>query len=421
MIWYKKFDRLLPMRTSRLLLCITLPALGACSVQQRIESVEQDIHRQFADAQSWEQLPLRVISWEQAVSMMLRGNHSLKELDSRIEDAERNSISIYTDMIPGVSYYGYFTRSINQLSSEVSAKDLSSEINVTFSLPSLSQVPYRVYASQAEIYSILKAKEGKERECISQLYNAVHSRALDLKIREYDATSPDISEQDKILAKRAYLNADAEHWNTMAKLLGDYSARWQILPSSAPRIDWSIYEARMSKPDDLVVCMYALRLEQARLTQYRVALNYLPTINMSLYSPTLFSSSGGTYQGSFLSGEDTRLNMSLSYSLDTKLSNWNSYKRGKQQYEKVQREVAAGIIEHKNKLATLKSSVQEYRHWRSYMNKRIEYLHAQPVTSAEELITRDRTILDMEKELLIQEKSVLESESAVVLEYGLIR
>lgn len=409
------------MRTSHLLLCITLPALSACSIQQRIDKVGEDIHRQFADAQSWEQLPLRVISWEQAVSMMLRSNHSLKELNSRLEDAERDSISIYTDMIPGVSYYGYFTKSIDQLSNEVSSKDLNSEINITFSLPSLSQVPYRVYASKAQTYSILKAKEGKERELVSQLYHAVHARALDLEIREFDETSPNISEQDKLLAKRTYLNADAEHWNTMAKLLGDYSARWQILPSSASRIDWARYEPIMDKPDDLVVCMYALRLEQARLTQYRVALNYLPTINMSLYSPSLFSSSGGTYQGSFLSGEDTKLNMSLSYTLDTKLSNWNSYKRGKEQYEKVKLEVAAGIIEHKNKLATLKASVQEYRHWLSYMNKRIEYLETQPVATAEELITRDKTVLEMKKELLMQAKSVLESESAVVLEYGLIR
>ena len=177
----------------------------------------------------------------------------------------------------------------------------------------------------------------------------------------------------------------------------------------------------MNKLDDLVVCMYALRLEQARLSQYQTALRYFPTINTSLYSPSLFSSSGGTYQGTFLSGEDTRLNLSLSYSLDTQLSNWNSYKRGKAQYEKAQREVAAGIIEHKNKLATLKASVREYNNWRSYMEKRIDYLRHQPAATAEELIARDRSIYDMKKELINQEKAAVESEAAMVLEYGLIR
>ena len=107
--------------------------------------------------------------------------------------------------------------------------------------------------------------------------------------------------------------------------------------------------------------------------------------------------------------------------MDTQLSNWNSYKRGKAQYEKAQREVAAGIIEHKNKLATLKASVREYNNWRSYMEKRIDYLRHQPVATAEELIARDRAIYDMKKELINQEKAAVESEAAMVLEYGLIR
>ena len=177
----------------------------------------------------------------------------------------------------------------------------------------------------------------------------------------------------------------------------------------------------MDKLDDLVVCMYAMRLEQARLAQYQTALQYLPTINTSLYSPSLFSSSGGTYQGTFLSGEDTRLNLSLSYSLDTKLSTWNSYKRSKDQYEKAKREVTTGIIEHKNKLSTLKASVREYNNWRSYMEKRIDYLLRQPSSTAEELIARDRAVYDMKKELINQEKTAVESEAAMVLEYGLIR
>ncbi|MBR3945258.1 MAG: hypothetical protein IKK15_09215, partial [Akkermansia sp.] len=79
------------------------------------------------------------------------------------------------------------------------------------------------------------------------------------------------------------------------------------------------------------------------------------------------------------------------------------------------------IIEHKNKLATLKESVKEYNNWRSYMQKRIDYLQKQPVSSAEELITRDRTIYDMKKELLTQAQSAVESEAAVILEYGLIK
>ncbi len=395
--------------------------LNSCSLEQRLDSVAADIHRRFADAESWDKLPLRVISWEQAVAMMARCNADIKDAQSIIDEAERDSISVYTDMIPGVSYYGYFTKSIKQLSENISANDLNSNINVTFSIPTLSQVPYRVYAAKARTYAAIKAKEGKERELVSLLYSQVRTRELDLKLRELALTNPDLTEQDKLLAAKNDISADAAHWQKMSELLGDYSARWQILPSSAPKISWAKYEPRMDKLDDLVVCMYAMRLEQARLAQYQTALQYLPTINTSLYSPSLFSSSGGTYQGTFLSGEDTRLNLSLSYTLDTKLTTWNSYQRSKAQYEKTQREVTAGIIEHKNKLSTLKASVREYNNWRSYMEKRIDYLQQQPSSTADELIARDRSIYDMKKELINQEKTAVESEAAMVLEYGLIR
>lgn len=389
-------------------------------MEQRLDVVSEKIQQRFADAKSWEQLPLRVISWQQALAMMYRCNDDLKSMDSEIEQAERDGLSVYTDMIPGISYYGYFTRSIKQLSDQMSANDLESNVNITFSLPSLTQVPYRVYAAKARTYAAIKAKEGKERECVAQLYQTVHARALDLKLRDLETTNPDLTEQQRLLNVRNELTADAEHWKQMASLLGDYSARWVVLPSSVPHVPWGKYQNRMSALDDLVVCSYALKLEQARMAQYQIALRYLPTINTSLYSPSLFSSSGGTYQGSFLDGEDTRINLSLSYSLDTNLQQWNSYKQSKEQYEKISREVTAEIINHKNKLATLRDSMREYNNWRSYMQKRIEYLRQQPGRTAEELISRDRSIYDMQRELLTQAKSALESEAALILEYGLL-
>lgn len=407
------------MRVSISVVLLSVALLSSCSIEQRLDIASAGIHKQFADARSWDELPLRVISWEQAVAMMLRNNAAIKDAQSSIDEAERESLSIYTDMIPGLSYYGHFTRSINQLSNSVSAKDLNSDINITFSIPTLTQVPYRVYAAKATTYAAIKSKEGKERELISKLYSLVRTRGIDLELRELQNINPDLTEQDRLMSKQTVLTEDAEHWKQIAELLGDYSARWQILPSSAPRVNFSRYMNRMNNLDELVVCAYALRLEQARLAQYQVALRYLPTINTSLYSPSLFSSSGGTYEGTFLDGENTKLNLSLSYSLDTHLSVWNSYKRNKDNYEKAKREVAVGIIEHKNKLATLKASVREYHNWKSYMEKRIDYLKKQPVNTADALITRDRTVYEMQRELLMQERAAVESEAAVLLEYGL--
>lgn len=395
--------------------------LSACSLEQRLDTVSENLHKQYADAKEWDQLPLRIISWEQAVAMMMRCNTELADAQSAIEEAERDSLSIYTDMIPGVSYYGYFTKNIKSLSDDISANDLSSNVNITFAIPTLTQVPYRVYAAKAKTFAAIKAREGKERELVAKLYTLVHTRRLQLEARALESTNPNATEQDKLLSKKNHLAEDAAHWQQMSELLGDYSARWQILPSSAPKVQWADYEPRLNRLDDLVVCAYALRLEQARLAQYQIALQYLPTINTSLYSPSLFSSSGGTYEGTFLSGEDTRINLNLSYSLDTNLSVWNNYQRNKDQFEKVKRQVQTGLVEHKNKIATLKTSVREYHNWRSYMQKRIAYLQKMPVSSAEELISRDSTIYEMQLELIKQAQSAVESEAAIILEYGLMK
>ena len=171
--------------------------------------------------------------------------------------------------------------------------------------------------------------------------------------------------------------------------------------------------------DALTVCQFALQLEQARMRQYSIALNFLPTINTSLYSPQLFSSTGGTYSGTFLNMDDTKLNMSISYTLDTKLNNWNNYCDSKEAYELQQRETYAKMVEHKQKLSALKASMDEYMTWRDFMHKRIEHLRTAPAANAEEFLENETTLHSMQKELLTQEAAAIESESSLILQYGL--
>ena len=206
----------------------------------------------------------------------------------------------------------------------------------------------------------------------------------------------------------------------MATLLGDYSARWRILPSSIPQFKWSDYRKRTGQLDQLIICQLAMELEASRLQQYQVALNYLPTINTSIYSPSLFSSTGGTYTGTFLDMDDTKLNLSLSYSLDSKLNTWNNYQNSKAEYKLKQKEISARLIDFKQKLATLRSSMDEYYAWRSYMHKRIEHLTDAPASNAAEFLDNETNLHAMKQELLNQEKAAIESEAALILQYGLL-
>ena len=397
---------------------VLLLCLCGCSVEQRLSALSSKIEISYADAREWEQLPVKTISWQQAMSMVQQNNIELKKLSSTIDRYERQGWSVYTDMIPGLSYYGYFTKSINDLGGGAT-NDVNSNVNITFNMPTITNIPYRVYSARASTFAAIKSKELRERDLTAKLYSAVRGREVELKKRALAKLKPELTEKERMLAESSQRLNDAAHWKNVAEILGDYSARWHILPQSMPRVKWNRYLPRFSKLSELSIARFAIRLEQSRLSQYGVALQYLPTISTNLYSPSLFSSTGGTYEGAFLNGEDTKLNLNLSYTLDTRLSNWNQYLDRKADYENTRREVHAAIIDHKHKLMQLKTSMQDYLSWRSYMNKRIDYLQELQPETAEAQLERDATVLDMRAELLGQESKAIESEAAVILEYGL--
>lgn len=401
-----------------LALAVLLPA---CSLDQRINRVSADIERLYSQTRLWEQLPQRTISWQQAIAMMRRQNPQLLAAQARIEHEQREELSVYTDMIPGVSYYSYFNKSLQGLTQSLSSNDIQTSLNVNFYLPTLTRLPYEVYSAKASAYAAIKAKEGKEQELISKLYTAVRMRDLRRRQLAHDKKSDAAAAGDNLPTAPNFgaENNDLEYWKQISTLLGDTTARWNILPSSMPTFRWSHYSKKLQRLSELMVCQHALKLEQARLAQYGVAMDYLPTINTSMYSPSLFSSSGGTYSGTFLDMNDTTLNLSLSYALDTKLDNWYTYKDNKARYEQVSRDVVRSLLEHKQKMALLRRSMNEYFTWRSYMQKRMDFIKNSPSDNPTDFLERAQELHRMQSELLSQEEKVIESEAALVLEYGL--
>lgn len=404
------------MKPSALILLLCAVALQSCSLDERLASTSGRLEQQFADLKSWDELPIRTISWNQAVSMIKRNNFEYQASRKTIERANREELSVYTELIPGVSYYSYMNKALGDLTSAYDSNDISQNLNITFYLPSLTRVPYRVYASKATTFSAIKAQEGKERELISKLYLLQRKQDISQRLKALEEQS---SQKEDAPFKALASAKSNEQWIQIAALLGDHSARWVILPSSVPHFCWSEYRKLTGTLDPLIFCNLALELEQSRLNQYSVALNYLPTINANLYSPSLFSSTGGTYSGTFLDMDDTKLNLSLSYMLDTKLTNWNSYRDSKDAYEQKKREIATRLVDYKQKLIALRNSMDEYTAWRSYMLKQMEYLRSTPAANAEEFLKNETTLHAMKKELLTQEEASVESEAALILQYGL--
>lgn len=401
-----------------LALAVLLPA---CSLDQRIDRVSAEIERLYSQTRLWEDLPQRSISWQQAIAMMRRQNPQLLAAQARIEHEQREALSVYTDMIPGISYYSYFNKSLQGLTQTLSSDDIQTSVNIHFYLPTLTRVPYKVYSAKAEAYAAIKAKEGKEQELISKLYTAVRTRDLRQRQLAHDKKSAAAATGETLPAPPNFgaENSDLEYWKQISTLLGDTSARWNILPSGIPPFRWSHYSRKMKQLSELMVCQHALKLEQARLAQYGVAMDYLPTINTGMYSPSLFSSTGGTYSGTFLDMDDTTLNLSISYRLDTKLDNWYTYKDNKARYELVSRDIVRSLLEHKQKMTLLRRSMNEYYAWRSYMQKRMDFIRNSPSDTPADFLERAQELHRMQSELLSQEEKVIESEAALVLEYGL--
>lgn len=401
-----------------LALAVLLPA---CSLDQRIDRVSAEIERLYSQTRLWEELPQRTISWQQAIAMMRRQNPQLLAAQAHIEHEQREELSVYTDMIPGVSYYSYFNKSLQGLTQSLSSNDVQTTVNINFYLPTLTRLPYKVYSAKASAYAAIKAKEGKEQELISKLYSAVRLRELRQRQLAHDKKSAAAASGAPLPAPPNFgaENSDLEYWKQISTLLGDTSARWNILPSGIPPFRWSHYSRKMKLLSELMVCQHALKLEQARLAQYGVAMDYLPTINTGMYSPSLFSSTGGTYSGTFLDMDDTTLNLSISYRLDTKLDNWYTYKDNKARCELVSRDIVRSLLEHKQKMTLLRRSMNEYYAWRSYMQKRMDFIRNSPSDTPADFLERAQELHRMQSELLSQEEKVIESEAALVLEYGL--
>lgn len=398
---------------------LALALCCGCSLQQRIDKAMGKIEEAYATSQTWEELPLRTLSWQQALQMIEEQNLELRQQKDRVRESERDELSVYTQMIPGVTYYSYFTSSLRDLTNQVNSNQLASTVNINFSIPTLTQIPYRVYASKATTYAHMKAVEGKKRELTAALYKLVRSKELADALQALESESDSDKEDSQANAKS--ISAPGENkWGEIAKLLGNAQARWVILPESMPHVTLEKYAHRLDKLDPLVVCQFALRLEQARMIQYGIALQYLPTIDTSLYSPSLFSSSGGTYSGTFLDSKDTKLNLNINYSLDTDMELWNRFMRSKERYEQTKQEIAGQLKDYRNKLRTMRQSYSEYSLWRSVMQKRLAFLRQGVPGSAEEYLTRRKDIYAIRKELLSQESQVIETEAALILQYGLL-
>lgn len=403
-------------------LCFFFLPMTSCSVDRHMEEKTREMMKQIDSEPHWEQLPERTISWDSALKMMMDNNLDLKDSQLNLQQAEWSVTRVFTQIIPGVNLDLMLTRDISALSS-VSTKDVEYNTNILFNMPSLTQVPFDYYAAKASVYASKSILAMKKRELFAQLYrqvllydNALRSRKNALESLPYDDDGTQRAKLD-----REWQKTRKDLSKAFAVLFGDLNAQWFVAPSTLPRINWPAYRKACRKLDFLVVSIMAMELEASRLGVLNVKMRFFPSMDINFYSPSLFTGSGGTYEGFFAGGGDMKVNMSLREQLDTRLDVWNQYRNARENHRILEKKMRMRLLDRRDKVEALIKSRDEFEGWRSYYRKKAVFLKNHLAFSGEEYLQQRKELQSIYHDLDAESAKNADVEAALIMEYGWLK
>lgn len=396
---------------------VVLLALTGCSISERMDSAREDLMREYQAMPDWKSLPQKRISWQQAVAM-LENNVEMQQARLNINKSRRECERVYRDLIPLLDL-GYYYNSALLKSSDRYKTNSSFNVNTIFSIPALTQLPMDHYRRALEHFKAEKELELKRRELLAKLWQYFNEGLLEKRLQAMEEADPGTLTADIELRNRERELRERERSQNISKLFNNYSARWVLMPETAPKINWQQYRKLAKVPDELTQTQMALTLEAARMAKLGVGLQYLPNVHLNFYSPTLFSTTGGTTEG-FLSGaEDVRLNLNIYTQLDTRLDIWSQWAEAEEKHKLVQQELTQQMYEYRNKMELLLDSWKTYDDWMQSTQAYIAFRRSQGACDAQSVQDIHQEDLALQKELLDQAKKNLERECALIQEYGI--
>lgn len=402
--------------------CIYAAAWTSCSVDKHMERKAGELMNRMAAIPDWNRLPRKEISWDQAMACMMEGNLDLKRSEQSLRTTERAVVNVFTQIIPGVNLDWMLTKELSELS-RVTAQDVEYNTNILFNMPSLTQIPFDYYSAKSAVYTAQKTLEMKKRELVSRLYRQVISyqnARISYRNRLNSLPYDDDGVQKKIAEQELEKSLD-DISEGFATLMGNMEARWLVKPETMPRLDWGKYKSAARHLDLLVVTMVAMELEASRLQVLNAKMKFFPSVDINFYSPTLFSSTGGTYQGFFAGGGDMQVNMSLREELDTRLTSWFQYKTAKENHDLMQKKVLMDLQQRRIKVAALMESRRRFEVWKRVILKEIEFKKSQMAFSGKEYLDQRKDIKTMYENLDSETAKNAEVEAALIMEYGWLK
>lgn len=390
-----------------------------CTVEQRVESARLNLLEEYQAITDWEKLPERPLSWQQAL-IMLENNLELRQAQLNILEAEQQRDRVYRDFIPLINIGHYYSAALLQGNNSAHSSS-AFDVNILFNIPAVTRLPIDHYTHSLALFKAEKDLELKRRELTAKLWEIF--RKHDLTRREYavEDSSPEARQADQQLKAEERELEQRDSTRELCALLNNYSARWQPMTGTLPDISWQKYKKLARVPDELTQTMMALTLESARLQKLGVGLQYLPDIHINFYSPSLFTSSGGTTEGFFSGGQDVRMNLNIYQELDTRMEIWSQWAMAKENYKLVQQELTHQMHEYRHKMQLLLDSWKTYERWKLSTQSYMRFRSNQGACEPEAITELHNEEIALQKEILEQEQKNVERECALIQEYGLLK
>lgn len=388
-----------------------------CSLSKRMDSARQDLMKEYQAMPEWNTLPQKRISWQQAVAM-LEHNVEMQQARLRINKTRRECERVYRDLIPLLDLGYYYNSALLKRSDNYNTNS-SFNINTIFSIPALTQLPMDHYCRALEHFKAEKELELKRRELLAKLWQYFNEGLLEQQLRAMEEATPANQAADLQLRNRERELRERERSQKICQLLNNYSARWVLMPETAPKINWQQYRKLAKVPDELTQTQMALTLEAARLSKLGVGLQYLPNVHLNFYSPALFSVTGGTTEGFLNGADDVRINLNIYSQIDTRLDIWSQWAEAEENHKLVEQELTQQMYEYRNKMELLLDSWKTYDDWMHSTQAYIAFRRSQGACDAQSVQEIHQEDLALQKELLDQAKKNLERECALIQEYGI--
>ncbi len=390
--------------------------LTACSATERVDELSAEYQKQYTELPVYESLPLRRLSWQEALEKLHRNNLELRELNRQYENSKYRLGKTLRSLIPQLDAGYYYNAPLRWGHGYPASSTFN--LNIFFNLPQLMYLPVERYTNALAIIKVDVDRRRKIRELEARLYQAFREHALTECEMRLELKKPQRIEAESRAAQEALKEKKRLAWLSLCTLLNDHSARWVPDDAGLPAIRLKDYLKRAQKPDKLFLSTIALQAEAARLNRLGLLVRFMPTARINFYSPSLFTASGGELDGFMRNADDVRINFNSYVSLDTRLELWHDYKDAKLGEELVREAITQSMKEHREKIGATLRSWRQYEDWKLGIGDYITFRNSQGVTSFEEALKRNEESLELEKSLISQERSNLERECAAIQEYG---